>query len=587
MPTTLSGVEIILNLRTREYEEFRTQALEMAGIVTPEWTDFFPHDPALVLVELFAGMSDILSYYIDRAVNEAHWTTLQLRQSVLDMVELIRYTPQPAVSATVDLDVTVSGNGTLFGTDSITSQPFIVGTQASTDQQQFTFEPLETEVITGGAGTYSITFIEGKTIFDELLGQSDGSPGQVFELQRTPVTSSPAGTPAVKIVISAVQWELVEDFTSSDSTDTHFTAKFTPTGQIEVRFGDGVNGAIPTNGDLVTTTYRIGGGSAANNLSIGRVSNILTASPGIVTSVTNPASPSGGDEAETVAEIKENAPKSYATQDRAVTHGDYEALARTFNGVYKAKAAIYKGIPTIEAVYLAVTGNNPTPSGTWDFPAQSGTGLLGIVGELLVEKSCSATRIWMDAIIGVDINIELLVHVLPNFFRNFVLAEVKDEVDDFVRANNQADIPPVLPLSGLMQTIENITGVDYVDVERFHRIPYIEEHVVGYANTTWSSVQVEGEIKEETWTIYMTGPTTFTVEGSVSGLQVETGTLGAEYVSDDGVLVFTGTAGSVPNKVGDQYRILTSEKAGNINFQDKEIAILTDLTGITADGGIV
>lgn len=584
MPTTLAGNPIIVDTRIREYEDFRTNALELAGSLTPEWTDFYQSDPGVILVELFSGMADILSYYIDRAVNESHWSTAQLKQSMIDMASLINYEFSPSVCATVDIDVTVSGAGTLNGvSDLFTGLPLKVGNIATREQKQFTFELLTTEVVPG-AGTYTLTFIEGSSIFEEALGASDGvTPGLSFVLKSSPVAADLLGTPVITINIDGDQWEMVSDFTESEPTDKHFRVQINSFGVARVYFGDGVNGAIPGVFNIYAS-YRVGGGGEANNIGIGKIDSILAAAS-VATAVTNSAKPSGGDEAETVEHARENAPKTYATQDRAVTHEDYEALARSINGVFKAKAGLLNGA-TEEAVYIAVTGDNPVPSGTWDDVKQTGTGLLGIVGALLVEKSCTATRIMMRPITALDVELEVEVIALDKAYASKVKIEVIAAANRVIRSTRAVTIPNTIPLSALMAELEAVNGVDYVNVKKFYRKPYIEPLNVGLGDPSFSVVEVTNGIEDEIWTLYFTSSTTFSVEGTVSGTQVLTGVIGTEYTSDMGELTFTISAGSISNKVGDQYRILTGALVGNITVQPKEIPVYTDTSGVSIIGGI-
>ena len=582
MAQTLSGKEIIIDLLTREYEDFRTAALEIAQVATPEWTDFFPHDPGVVLTEVFAGVADAISYYIDKGVNESHWSTAQLRKSLLNMAELINYTPSPAVSASVFVDVTTNGAGAMIGVNAASGEPFRISTNSVDGAEQYFFE-LEESQSPAGAGTYNYSFVEGRTVLSELIGTSDTTAGQEFKVNQTPLTSDPSGAPAIKIFAPA-QWTRVVDFSNSDSTDDHYTVQLDADGRGTIRFGDGVNGLIPTAVPIYAT-YRIGGGSGANNISAANISNIVT-SLSFVTSVLATASPSAGDEAETIEQIRKNAPLNFATQDRAVTHEDYEAIARAYNGVHKAKADNLNGSPYREAVYVATTGSNPVPGGTWDPVKQSGTGLLGQIGAELVLKSCAATQVYMLPVTPVDVRLEMVVKAYGDQFNASIAALAKIAADDYIRALSDVSVPVLRPLSGLHQVIENINGVDYVDITRFHRVPYIEELLVGLADTTLGAVVVSGDIEEETWLIRFTNATDFEVEGSVSGFQSEDGTVGTEYVSDLGTLRFTLTAGAVPNKLNDQYRIITSATAGNISFQSKEIAIFTDNTNITSVGGI-
>ncbi|MEI9971355.1 MAG: hypothetical protein WDO73_04465 [Ignavibacteriota bacterium] len=77
----------------------------------PEWTDFSNEaDFGNVLLELFAYMGDILSYYQDRVANESFLGTAQTRRSIIQHLRLIGYKLGTAVPAGAGLFVTVPGS---------------------------------------------------------------------------------------------------------------------------------------------------------------------------------------------------------------------------------------------------------------------------------------------------------------------------------------------------------------------------------------------------------------------------------------------------------------------------------------------
>src|SRR3954453_3578976 len=77
----------------------------------PEWTGANDEaDFGTVLLELFAQLGDVLSYYQDRVANEAFLGTARTRRSVIDHLRLIGYELTTAASATALLTVSVRGD---------------------------------------------------------------------------------------------------------------------------------------------------------------------------------------------------------------------------------------------------------------------------------------------------------------------------------------------------------------------------------------------------------------------------------------------------------------------------------------------
>jgi hypothetical protein len=74
----------------------------------PEWTDYQSEaDFGNVLLQLFAHMGDILSYYQDRVANESFLGTAQERRSVIQHLRLIGYTLSTAAPASATLTLSV------------------------------------------------------------------------------------------------------------------------------------------------------------------------------------------------------------------------------------------------------------------------------------------------------------------------------------------------------------------------------------------------------------------------------------------------------------------------------------------------
>ena len=88
---------------SRDYAAILTDMTNLIPIFSPTWTNRDPADFGMTLLELFAYMGDILNYYIDRTANEALITSATQRQTVLQIANLIGYTPTNSTASTVTL----------------------------------------------------------------------------------------------------------------------------------------------------------------------------------------------------------------------------------------------------------------------------------------------------------------------------------------------------------------------------------------------------------------------------------------------------------------------------------------------------
>ena len=166
----------------------------------------------------------------------------------------------------------------------------------------------------------------------ESLGRSDGTPGQIFGLSRTPVLPRREGESLRVVIGNEVEhWEEVEDFTASGPTDNHYRVH-SGTGELEfgpvVRYADGStrqHGAIPLDGaELTLERYRHGGG-AAGNVGVDTLS-VMRSSLSYIDRVQNLLPATGGVDAETARNAKLRGPLTLRTGQRAVTVRDFERL---------------------------------------------------------------------------------------------------------------------------------------------------------------------------------------------------------------------------------------------------------------------
>jgi len=188
------------------------------------------------------------------------------------------------------------------------------------------------------------------TILDERLGSSDGRPGQVFTLARTPVYFDPdKRAPDALIEVGEEQqtraWERVDDFFSTSTgkrigpEDEVYTLDET-TG--DVTFGDGKRGRIPIAGAAIRAVrYRTGGGRIGN-VGRGAISKLRGAIRD-VEGVTNPRPAADGSDAETLDEVMLRAPSTLRVRDRAVSQEDFAFLAGKTPGVAVHKAYAIAG----------------------------------------------------------------------------------------------------------------------------------------------------------------------------------------------------------------------------------------------------
>ena len=110
-----SGPRPVVDYLTKDYDGFRQAMLDQIPLRLPQWTDRGESDFGVVLIELFAYVADLLSYYQDRVANEAYLASATQRRSVADLLRLIDYQIDPGLAATVHLHLDASADAVVSG----------------------------------------------------------------------------------------------------------------------------------------------------------------------------------------------------------------------------------------------------------------------------------------------------------------------------------------------------------------------------------------------------------------------------------------------------------------------------------------
>ncbi len=168
----------------------------------------------------------------------------------------------------------------------------------------------------------------------EVLGRSDGEPGQVFRVEHTPVLPRSADE-TVRVITpeGATTWTEVTHFGTSGPDDLNYVWDST-TG--EIRFGPEVkdparggrarrHGAVPPrDAEITVSGYRYGGGEIGN-VGAGTLAVMRSTIP-FIERAENRKRATGGVDPETVDNAKVRGPLTLATGGRAVTASDFERL---------------------------------------------------------------------------------------------------------------------------------------------------------------------------------------------------------------------------------------------------------------------
>ena len=370
MSTPVSNIPISIDYTGKDYYSLRQELITRVQNRIPNWTANDPADFGVALIEAFAYLGDLVSYYIDRNANEAFITTATQRESVLNIAQTYGYTPAGYRQAYADITFTNTSDtslvipegsivsGDVAIADTVETVYFTTLAAAVVDAQ--VGESVGTQTVLASHGRPITLLVNNANIYGELIGTSTGLPSMTFELTETPVVD---GTVEIYIQDGDVysKWTKVQHLLDYGPTDLVFTVTLASNDVVTITFGDGVSGAIPVLYSEIRSKYIVGGGELGNvdasvltslyylpGLSEGETTAIQSAITAINAEVAV-----GGSNPEPTDQIRLAAPLLLRSNNRAVTLQDFSDLSLGVNGIGKASASA--AIWTSVTIYIAPT----------------------------------------------------------------------------------------------------------------------------------------------------------------------------------------------------------------------------------------
>lgn len=458
-PTQPTSIFPVLNAPTaidytsKDWLGFVTSMLSYAHSIMPEWDTSSEGDFGVMLVELFAYMGDILSFYGDRLTQEAYLPTATQRLSILNLAQLLGYIPTNGSPSTG----TVTLQNTTASPISVPKHTQIASTFSSTADQPIIFET-NAVVSVPANGTATIGVTQGISTVQAIIGVSDGTAGQSFQIS-TPNVEDGTITVFVDSQTGPVQWNPISFLVDADADDLVYSIFVDENQLTNIQFGDNINGEIPGQNLNIFASYTVGVGSAGN-LPAGSVGQMVTPITGITvpfvstgSTVYQSTAMSGGSDPETNDQIRANAPQAYATQSRAVSLNDFSDLALNVPGVLMATATANHST----SVTLYVLGPN--------YLAPS-AGLITNIQNFFTGKTLAGVTlsIGTPALIPVDIGSsgnQVQLQVLPTFSQAVVVQNVTTALQSILSPPNTT-FGMLLQVSSIYSAIMQVAGVNYV-----------------------------------------------------------------------------------------------------------------------------
>ena len=355
--TALDFDDIKDNLKTflKQQDQFTDYDFEGSGMST--------------LLDVLAYNTHYNAVYANVLANEMFLDSADIRNSIVSHAKHVGYTPRSATSPIAKLNVVVSD---LSGSTAVAAR----GTTFTTtvDGVSYNYIVKDDTTITPETGVYTFSELP---VYEGTLVNNKFTVDTTNADQRFLIENPLADTTTLQVTVqnsstdsTTTTYTKSTDLADVTSTSTVYYLEGVEDEKYEVIFGDGVLGKAVSTGNIVTLSYIVTSGADSNGASSFSLSGTIAGSS--TATITTASNSSGGADPETPDSIRFNAPRQFASQNRAVTAKDYESRVKT---IYPNANSVQvwggedNSTPVYGRVYISIkpkTGNVVTQSDKTD-----------------------------------------------------------------------------------------------------------------------------------------------------------------------------------------------------------------------------
>lgn len=435
----------------RSYNDIKAKLIQSLNERVPEITDMSEGNIFILTLSIFAGIAEVIHYYIDSMAREAFLPTCRRYSSLYKHAKLVDYHIKSAIPSSVDLTVYMQ-DGSPFPVDIQVPQNTIFN---SKDGKQW----ITTRNVTIERGTYTYKVpVAQKEAVEEVELGTYTSHDIIITLGDLP-TDKKYVEGSMVLTIGGEAWTLVDTFAYSGPGDKVYKVELDTTLTPYLVFGDGQFGRKPTIGSLIKgqyyLTYGANGNIPANQFD--KVPDVMTDVTSGLT-LTNTIAATGGSDYEDFDTLKEHIPLSIKTLGVAITKEDYEAIAMLIDGVDKAYCNYICG--KYVEVYI-------TPDGG----SEASTELINNVKQRMESSKVLTTRVSVYSTHAAKIYLSAEITGRKSFKSIDISNQVKKALLDAYNYQN-SDINKPVRQSDLYALMDNQPMVDFLTITELYLLPY-------------------------------------------------------------------------------------------------------------------
>jgi hypothetical protein len=370
MPVETGFLDIPANLSDIGYSHLDAEDIVKKTITDMETnypgliTDFNKSQVAMMLLNASSKMAERLTFRAELLVKNNLISTTRHRPTGAKILEALGYEMGRPLAA--------SGVGRMSLNQPLSEDVIIEpGTQISIngdDGNSLFFEffkkdldqPIEFEsqiiIPQGQSEITNLVCIEGQTFTETFDNDSD------LEYPTFVLDEIGALDDYFKVTVNGIVWERVEKVIFKSDAGRYYEVRHLPNGETVIKFGNGLFGAKPNQGDEISITYRIGGGE--RGLVVSDYFNVSlpifvggSVNRTVSVAMSNASETQGGADEETLNHARIYGPKFFAAQGKGGTGEDYTTISNLHTS---SLGSVMKAVATHRGMASA-TGTNTEP----------------------------------------------------------------------------------------------------------------------------------------------------------------------------------------------------------------------------------
>lgn len=340
-----------INLTSLDFDDIKNSLIEYLKS-QQEFSDYEYEGSALSnLIDILAYNTNQNAYIANMLLNEKFLDSAVKRSSLTSIAKHLGYTPRSSMGAVahVRIEVTEPEGSPLFLTLP-KNTPFST-TIANNQYTFFNPEPITIEPKNGRYIFEDVLIKEGTIRNHQFVVVNPGTE-EKYEIPFSDIDISTLTVWVQPNPNSQTQeyYSRAKDLIGLTDTDQIYFVEESTNGRFLIYFGDDIIGKKLSRGNIIRVEFMTTSGSATNISNLTNQNFQIGSSIGDseVITISTLSNSTGGGEREGIESIRYNAPKFYASANRAINETDYDTLVRS-------------SYPNIESVSVWGGENNNPP----------------------------------------------------------------------------------------------------------------------------------------------------------------------------------------------------------------------------------